>query len=138
LKSPSLNTNGAPVWTNRPFELKITGGSALIDPTEPSRANPRFFLWAPRLNFGFGLGIDGEASPSLGFSLMGFGVSKRDLDWKFLDLGVNVGDSGNLTPRIFLAQWRFWRDVMPNTYVGAGMQVENGIVSPAFGLTFGF
>lgn len=128
LKSPSINSNGEKVWYNVPYPLKITGGVASVDPTVPNQLAPGFKLWAPHLNGGMSAGVGpsgGFLRPSVDVSLAGYGVTKNDLDWKFIHLGVDTDtdlkDVGiHLTP----FSYRFWPSVLSNTYIG-----------PAVGLT---
>jgi len=74
-------------WFNKPYPLKITGGTALIDPTEKNPMKPRFHLFSPRLSASIHSGASPDGffvKPSLGISISGYGPSKRDLDFKFL------------------------------------------------------
>lgn len=128
LKSSSLNLNGEQVWTNKPYDLPITGGKAFIDPTEPRVLKKRFHLWAPRLNAEFG--FDGsEIRPGLGVSLMGYGYTRRDLDFKFLQVGMQYSQEQTLLPTLSPVLWRPFPTVFSNTYIGAGATFEN----PGFG-----
>lgn len=138
LKSPSLSSlNDGVNWFNVPYPLKITGGTAIVDPTEPNQATKRFHLWAPVLNGGFNLGTD--LKPSLGVSLMGYGYSVRDLDWKFLQLGADYskenGEGLNFTPVLY----RPFPSVLRNTYIGAGIGIDKRpIYNPFLSLSIGF
>lgn len=128
LKSPSVNSNGEKVWYNQPYPLRITGGVASVDPTVPNQLTPGFKLWAPHLNGGMSAGVGpsgGFLRPSVDVSLAGYGVTKNDLDWKFVHLGIDTDtelkDIGlHFTP----FSYRFWPSVLSNTYIG-----------PAVGLT---
>lgn len=125
LKSPSINANGEKVWTNQPYPLDISGGEALVDPTEMNMMVPRLQLWAPHLNGGAsasagasGVGV----RPSIDVSFSGYGVTKNDLDWKFIQLGVD-SDTEFKDPGMHLIpfSYRFWPSVLSNTYVGPGL-----------------
>lgn len=122
LKSPSINANGEKVWYNIPFPLKIVGGSAIVDPTEKNQLFPRFQWWAPHLNGGFSGGAGGSGAflrPTVDLSLSGFGITKNDLDWKFLHIGFDV-DTGLQDPGFHITpfSYRFWPSVLSNTFVG--------------------
>lgn len=125
LKSPSINMNGEKVWTNKPYPLKITGGSATVDPTEKNPSIPHLILWAPHINGGISLGASATGAfvrPTVDLSLAGFGRSKNDLDWKFVHLGVN-SDTSLLDPGIHILpfSYRFWPTVLSNSFVGPGV-----------------
>lgn len=122
LKSPSINVNGERVWTNAPYPLKIVGGTATVDPTERNQLRPHFIFWAPHLSggMGFGMGADGTSvRPAIDFSVAGYGVTRNDLDWKFLHLGVDV-DTDLKIPGIHVTpfSYRFWPSILTNTFVG--------------------
>lgn len=125
LKSPSINVNGEKVWTNKPYPLKIIGGTAIVDPTEKNQLASGFKLWAPHINGGmsFGAGSSGAfIRPSVDMSFAGYGVTKNDLDWKFIHLGLDV-DTEFKDPGMHLIpfSYRFWPSVLTNTYVGPGL-----------------
>lgn len=112
-------------WKNVKYPLNITGGVAIVDPTiAADNSRKKLFLWAPRLAMGINSGVDSsgfQIKPSVGVSLSGYGVSKNDLDFRFLEVGVGIGktvaDSDvNLKPVM-------WRPIkqLPNTYVGPGV-----------------
>lgn len=142
LKSPSINMNGEKVWTNTPYPLDITAGNAIVDPTEPSQLSPYLQLWAPHLNGGISAsaGIGGFGMrPSLDVSLAGYGVTKNDLDWKFIHLGIDsdtqFSDLGvHLTP----FSYRFWPSVLSNTYIGPGVGVTKSGVNGYLNLNLTF
>lgn len=128
LKSPSVSGSGSNNWYNKPFPLDITGGQAEIDPTIKNQLSPHLQLWAPHIN----AGMEGGASltgpflrPSLDFSFSGYGVTKNDLDWKFLHLGGDI-DTKLTDPGVHLLplSYRFWGSVLSNTYVGPGLGVS--------------
>jgi hypothetical protein len=125
LKSPSINVNGEKVWTNKPFPLKIVGGTAMIDPTEKNQLTPHLQLWAPHLNGGVSAtaGIGGaQVRPSFDFSVAGYGATRNDLDWKFLHLGFDIDSNlEDLGTHILPFSYRFWPTVLTNSYVGPGI-----------------
>lgn len=125
LKSPSINANGEKVWTNQPYPLDISGGEALVDPTEMNMMVPRLQLWAPHLNGGASASAGASGAgvrPSIDVSFSGYGVTKNDLDWKFIQLGVD-SDTEFKDPGMHLIpfSYRFWPSVLSNTYVGPGL-----------------
>lgn len=125
LKSPSINANGEKVWKDQPYPLDISGGVAVVDPTEMNLLAPRLQLWAPHLNGGASASVGAAGAgvrPSFDVSLAGYGPTRNDLDWKFLHIGVDsdvdLKDPGvHLTP----FSYRFWGSVLSNTYVGPGL-----------------
>lgn len=136
LKSPSLNTNGEKVWTNQPYPLKIVGGSATIDPTEPSKTSRRFQWWAPTFNGGFSL--SSQIKASLGISLMGYGVSVRDMDWKFLQIGADYSTlNDNYGVHFIPVLYRPLPGFFKNTYIGPGLGYDQNGYSPNITLSVG-
>ena len=129
LKSPSLKTSDES-WENKPFNIPVSGGVALIDPTEKNLLKKRLHLWAPHVNGGSTFGFDKKGPmfrPTLDVSLMGYGVTKNDLDWKFLHFGVSLDTRFKNTGVIFTpASYRFWPSLLSNSYLG-----------PSVGYTFG-
>lgn len=125
LKSPSINVNGEKVWLNKPYPLKIVGGTALVDPTEKNQLTSGLKLWAPHINGGLSAGAGASGAflrPGVDVSIAGYGVTKNDLDWKFLHLGFDI-DTELKDPGIHLVpfSYRFWPSVLTNTYVGPGV-----------------
>lgn len=125
LLSPSINMNGEEVWTKRPFPLPINGGTATIDPTEKNQLAPRIHWWAPHINGGFSLGAGSGGAflkPTLDVSLAGYGPTKNDLDWKFLHIGFDSDTELKSPGAHFIpVSYRFWSDVLSNTYLGPGV-----------------
>lgn len=142
LKSPSLNSNGETNWFNRPFSLKISGGTAEIDPTERNLLAPRFQLWAPHVNGALIFGVDaGGAAAKFGlnFSVAGYGKTPNDLDWKFLHLGVDFDSRlQSIGAHVVPFTYRFWPQVLSNTYIGPGLGWSNRGLSlqSHLGITF--
>lgn len=57
------------------------------------KKNKEFFVWNPRINLNadVGFGTGGEAiGAGLSVSFMGYGKTKRDQTWQFIDLGVST------------------------------------------------
>jgi hypothetical protein len=135
LKSPHLSLNGKN-WMNEPYPLKIVGGTALIDPTEPIQLDKRFHLWSPTLNGGLNVGSDLKAA--VGVSLMGYGYSKRDLDWKFLQFGVDYSKQNEYGIHLIPAMYRPFPNYLKNTYFGLGVGLDDRGYQPFLSLSVGF
>lgn len=125
LKSPSLKASKDNNWFNKEFELPITGGSAVIDPTEKNQSHPHLHLWAPHINGGLAASLGGggvELRPLIDLSLAGYGPTKNDLDWKFLSLGIDT-DSKFLYPgaHLYPVSYRFFPSLLTNTYLSVGV-----------------
>lgn len=125
LKSPSINSNGQKVWLNTPYALDISGGTAVVDPTEMNQLVPRFQWLDLHLNGGLSASAGaGGASlrPTIDVSFSGYGVTKNDIDWKFLHLGFD-SDMSFSDPGFHLMpfSYRFWPSVLSNTYVGPAL-----------------
>lgn len=140
LRSGHLKHDGVN-WFNKPYPLKIVGGTAYIDPTEKAE-HLRFYLWSPRLSAGFNAGIDTEGTfskPSAGISLMGYGSNKRDLDFKFVHFGVGFGrTSEDFDINFVPVHWRPFRKTLPNTYIGIGIGTGSRGQNYFFGINFNF
>lgn len=136
LKSPSISSNEGK-WLNKPYPLTIKGGTATIDPTEPINKEKQFYFWAPRLNANINSGVSGPR-PGLGVSLMGYGYSKRDLDMRLMQLGIDYdkesGAGATFTPLL----WRPLPDTLPNTYIGPGIRKDAEGNELFFGIQIGF
>lgn len=135
LKSPHLSQTGKN-WMNEPYPLKIVGGTAIIDPTEPVQLEKRFHLWSPTLNGGFNVGSDLKAA--VGVSLMGYGYSKRDLDWKFLQVGVDYSKQNEYGIHLIPAMYRPFPNYLKNTYFGVGVGLDDRGYQPFLSLSVGF
>lgn len=134
LKSASLNPDGK-VWTNQPYALKIVGGSAQIDPTESVILDRRFHLWNPKANLN--LNADpGGIYPGMGVSLMSYGYTKNDLDYRFLQLGAQYQDK-TVQPTFIPILWRPFNSLMSNTYIGPGINLKNTTVNYFIGIQVG-
>lgn len=111
-------------WKGAEFPLSITGGDAVVDPTETS-TQPGFLGWAPHLNIGLNVGGDtqgGFVRPELNFSIAGYGKHVNDLDWKFLQLGVGTDSKLDLVDfHLIPFSYRPLKRWLPNTYVGPGI-----------------
>jgi hypothetical protein len=130
LKSPSLNPNGK-VWTNVPFPLKIVGGTALVDPTEPNQLVKKFHWWNPKVNANLNFDLDG-IYPGTGISFVSYGKTKNDLDYKFLEVGGQFRNN-KVEPILVPVLWRPFEGLFSNTYIGPGVVYE----FPGFGYFLG-
>lgn len=135
LRSGHLKYDGKN-WFGEEYPLNIQGGTTLIDPTEKSNLKKKFYLWNPQLNGNLNLNLDGESNVGLGVSLMGYGYTKRDQDYKFLQIGAAIKNnsiSGTFIP----IMWRPLPNYLNNTYFGLGMEI-NVIPNYFLGLQIGF
>lgn len=111
-------------WKNQRYPLPITGGTAMIDPTVANNNTAkRLFLFAPRL--GMSMNTVGNkkgvtATPSLNLSLSGYGHSKNDLQYRFIEVGVgvNTNDISDVQVNFKPVMVRPFKKLLPNTYVG--------------------
>lgn len=81
------------------FHLK--GFDVLID---KSRFTEKFFWFSPHLDLALVLAIPAAIYPGLGFSFMGYGLTKDDLSWRFARLGLGISDNRillSVTPVLF-------------------------------------
>jgi hypothetical protein len=133
LRSPSLNLNGEKNWFGKPYPLKIVGGTALIDPTEPNALKKKFHLWAPHINANLNFKNFDQVEPGIGASLMGYGYTKNDLDYRFLQVGMQMNDR-NLEATLTPVMWRPFSSLLSNTYIGPGVSHDGN----SFGYFLGF
>ena len=83
--------------------------------TELKLTDEKFFLWSPNVN------ITGDSHLGLGFSIstMGYGKTKRDMDWRFLQVGVGYSDDDHYV-KFIPVDWNIGQ-VAPfinNSYIG--------------------
>jgi hypothetical protein len=122
--------------------IPIAGGTAYIDPKESLVYQESGFEFLPlNINMGVGgfVGPDGkaEAKPTLDITTIGYGKSKRDLDWKFLNLGVDYGNESKFGLHVQPASYRLFKDTLTNTYMGPGVSFGETGVSYYMGLSVG-
>lgn len=133
LKSPSLNSGGVS-WFNKPYPLKITEGTAIIDPTERNQLVKQFYLWNPKINLN--VNTNGSKTlPGMGVSLGSYGFTKNDSEFKFVQLGFQV-DEKVLRPTLAPILWRPL-NLLPNTYLGPSLVYENGGIGYYLGIQVG-
>ena len=134
LKSVSFGKN---TWLNQRYPLKITGGKASIDPTEPSIVSKSLHWWAPTLNGGLQQGY--ESKVFVGVSSSGFGYSARDLDWKFLQVALTHSSNSQVGFSVTPALYRPFPNTLKNSYVGVGVDFDKSRqYSPFLSLSVGF
>lgn len=137
-KSPlAKRVDGYKNWKNIKYPLNITGGSVLVDPTIKNQLKPRFFWWAPHINANANFGTKYPIS-GLGVSLAGYGVTKNDLSYRLLQLGVQYGKETGLQGTIIPIMWRPFSKVLSNTYIGPGVVLRNGGLGYFLGVQVGF
>ena len=128
-------------WRNRPYPMPISGGTAIIDPTEKLDP-PQFFFWAPHLNGGLNAGVESGGfyvRPSISFSVAGYGKTKNDLKWKFIQPGIAFdSDFRFFDLNIMPFSYRLFDSVITNTYVGPGVGWSERGMNYFLGLSLGF
>ncbi len=134
LKSPHFMKPGSKNWFNKPYPLNIIGGTATIDPTEKNHLSKRFHLWAP--NFNLGIDFIPDPSPSLGVSFAGYGYTPGDLDWKFLQIGMNYF-SERIGFHFIPVLYRPIPGILRNTYIGPGIGSIGSIPTFLLGINVG-
>lgn len=92
------------------------------------KEDKEFFLWAPHINLTIDFGMSGfdvvgengsPIVPGISVSMSGYGKTKNDLDWKFVELGIaSTGDSTYL--RFSPFSWNIGQAVplISNTFIG--------------------
>jgi len=107
------------------YPVKITR----LDWGKSERNDKSFYLWNPRLGVG-GVVTNDIAAPKLDISLSSYGKTKRDMDWRFLTLGVGYSNyedaNGNFVFEFTPAQWNFGNAVP---------LIENAFIGPSVGCT---
>ena len=116
--------------------LEVVGGSLIVDPTQPNQLSPKFFLRAPHLNANVNFG-GGDPAYGLSISLSGYGKTKNDLSFKFLDFGVHYNDARGLQGIATPILWRPLPNLFKNTYIGPGVSFDNAGTGFFLGLKLG-
>lgn len=130
-----------PGWKDVVYPLEVSGGTATIDPTElPDQ--PKFWLWSPHLNGGINFGSEPGgfyARPALGVSFMGYGATRNDLKWKFLNAGVSFEtDLSFFDLSLMPFLYRPFDSFIANTYIGPGVSLSTRGTGYFLGLSLGF
>jgi len=113
-------------WKDEPYQLPVTGGNVLIDPQEPivPIIKEKGLVWWPmNLNVGLGVfSVNGitESRTMADVTLLGYGLSKQNLDWKFLNIGINHSNDYGIGMHLSPLTWRPAPDTLTNTYLGPG------------------
>ena len=110
-------------FTNVPYPLEITGGTAFYDPTAKNQLRNRF-MWTYNFNGGVNIGTTGDSllKGALGVSFAGYGPHKADLKYKLLQLGIGVdSDAGVSDIHLIPVSMRPLPKLFKNTYVGPGI-----------------
>lgn len=128
-------------WKSKPYPLKISSGTAIIDPTEKSLEN-KFYWFNPKLNGGINFGASAGiffSKPTIGVSWMGYGLTKNDLKWKFINTGVDFDTKFN-NPGINFSPflYRPFDSFIVNTYIGPGINYTSSGTGYYLGLSLGF
>jgi len=125
-------------WLDKPYSLPITGGTAVVDPTEEVKVpTSRFYLFAPKLGGGVHFYID-DVLPYVGMSLMGIGQSKRDMSWRFAEVGIEYSKTNKLALTLVPIMYRPFPNALSNTYIDAGVSYSTTGKRYFIGLGVGF
>ena len=123
-------------WYKKSYPLEITGGTVLVDPTIKNQLEPKFYPWAPQFNLN--IAFPGESpAVGLGLSTMGYGKTKNDLDFKFLQFGVHYNKESGYTSTIIPISWRPFDTLISNTYIGPGISYKNSQINYFLGIQMG-
>ena len=81
----------------------------------------RFYPWNPRI--GLGIVAGSSLSTGLDFSIASYGRTKRDMDWRFMTVGVGVASVDGETEGVFCFEpvsWNFGNmlPIIENMFVG--------------------
>jgi len=87
-------------WKNIDYPLNITGGTALVDPTERI-APSKFRLWDPHIDLGLNNSISlnnprYSVTPNFGFSFASYGPSKKQSIFRFIRIDVGYSKNSGL------------------------------------------
>lgn len=124
LKAPHLSKDIN--WLDKPYPLDIVKGKSFIDPTEVNlKLKKQFYWYAPNLSIGMQI-TPQLIKPSLGFSLLGYGRSQYDLDWKFLQINSSLNTNKTLDFGISPFLYRLFDPYLKNTYIGPTVEY-NGL-----------
>lgn len=127
-------------WYNKPYPVKISNGYAVIDPSEKITGNS-FYWFDPKLNAGINFGLNGSnfyTRPSIGVSWMGYGLTKNDLKWKFLNTGIDFNtDLSNVGINFMPFVYRPFDSFITNTYLGPGVNYSISGTSYFLGISLG-
>jgi hypothetical protein len=128
----SLLNKSRPELAGKEFKLKITSSKFAQTADSPKQ----FYWWAPHLDLtldnGFILGVGDKDfyrfGGSLGLSVMGYGRSKNDLEWKFIHLGVGLNSKEH--PYLTFDPVRYnigkFIPLISDLWIGAGVIYDGG------------
>jgi hypothetical protein len=144
-KTGQLNTY-AEAWAqvDKPKEyknIKLPLDIKSIEFTQLKEKDKEFFRWVPRLSLGldYGFNFNSEVFPSINMSIMGYGRTKRDLDWKFLEFGIG-GYKDNYLLKLSPFSYNLGNIVplISNTFIGPFIGAEKDKIIYGFGLSIPF
>ena len=111
--------------------IPLDGGIVIIDPQEPLAPHQaaKAWVWLP-LNLNAGLAAAGakgalESRLMADVTLVGYGRSKQNLDYKFAGIGGNYNELSGLGLNITPASFRPMPNTLTNTYLGAGWYINS-------------
>ena len=134
------------VETDQPKEYKDTKFPLTIKEMEfkqEKKTDKEFFLWAPHLNlnldYSFNSSLDTNVAGGISFSTMGYGITKNDLDWKFLEFGFNTNGE-DFTLKLSPFSYNIGRHVplISNTFIGPFIGFDKEGTSLGIGLSIPF
>jgi len=134
----SLENKSRPELAGKDFKLKIASSkfSQLLDNRK------EFYTWSPHLelhldnNFIADDGLSYKPGVSAKLSLMSYGLTKNDSDWRFVILGLGVGFESSLYGTFGLFEYNIGKHIplLSNLYIGIN-GVYNG--NWGFGINIG-
>ena len=103
-------------------DIRLTNFQVIIN----DKRKPKLYWWCPRLDVSAFLDVSGPLNVDhgidMGLSLSAYGKTPNDLTWRFLRLGIGVGDdiSLSLTPVLYNLGQPL--PLLTNAWLGAGIQ----------------
>lgn len=116
LKTPHISK---PNWLNKPYPLKIKNGTAFIDPSE-KKGVKSFCIGCYKLGLSTNFTTN-KIKHGINLSLAGYGYSKRDLDYKFVQLGLDYSEIRKTGITFSPILFRPFKNQFSNTYIGPGI-----------------
>ena len=123
----SMFNKSRPELAGKEYKLKITS-SKFVQTLDTSK---EFYWWAPHLDLSsdnlFILDSGGDDfyrfGGSIGFSVMGFGRNKSDLDWKFIRLGVGINSNESAYVSLEPVKYNIGKFIplISDLWIGAGI-----------------
>jgi len=116
--------------------VKVT--TQIVEKTEIKPEPTKGFIWLPlNLNAGLGLTEKREVLAMGDVTLLGWGVSKNDLSFKFASVGVDYNKVQGCGFHITAISYRLIPKVFTNTYMGLGYGISPKERSAQLSIEFG-